>query len=175
MAGADPTDPKDLWSDFIPHIEETLNLLRRGCSCKSAWEDLFGTRDFNAVPIAPAGIKVVAHVPPNKRASWDVLAGKIVAYYKLKNGELVMRVHGTIGSDQLPYDGPTAAQTAALELMRLLLNALLSEGANLMTLDIKDFYLFYLGTPLDEPEHMRVPLKFIPLEMQAKYNLKAIQ
>jgi hypothetical protein len=108
----------------------------------------------------------------------DVLAGKIVAYYnpqlkyKMKNGQLVMRVRGTIGGDQLPYSGPTAAQTAALEVMRLLLNALVSEGVNLMTLDIKDFYL---GTPLDEPEFMRIPLKFIPLEMQLKYNLKAIQ
>ena len=108
----------------------------------------------------------------------DVPAGKIVAYYnpqlkyKMKNGELVMRVRGTIGGDQLPYTGPTAAQTAALEVMRLLLNALVSEGANLMTLDIKDFYL---GTPLDEPEFMRIPLKFIPLELQTKYNLKAIQ
>ena len=108
----------------------------------------------------------------------DVPAGKIVAYYnpqlkyKMKNGQLVMRVRGTIGGDQLPYSGPTAAQTAALEVMRLLLNALVSEGANLMTLDIKDFYL---GTPLDEPEFMRIPLKFIPLYVQLKYNLKAIQ
>jgi hypothetical protein len=86
----------------------------------------------------------------------DVPAGKIVAYYnpqlkyKMKNGDLVMRVRGTIGGDQLPYDGPTAAETAALEVMRLLLNALVSEGANLMTLDTKNFYL---GTPLDEPEN----------------------
>ncbi len=56
--------------------------------------------------------------------------------------------------------------------MRLLLNATVSEGANLTTLDIKDFYL---GTPLDEPEHMRIPLKFISPEMQLKYNLKAIK
>ena len=56
--------------------------------------------------------------------------------------------------------------------MRLLLNALVSEGADLMTLDIKDFYL---GAPMDQPEYMRIPLRFIPPELQAKYNLKAIQ
>ena len=48
----------------------------------------------------------------------------------------------------------------------------MSEGVNLMTLDIKDFYL---GMPLEDPEFMRIPLKFIPLELQLKYNLKAIQ
>ena len=38
----------------------------------------------------------------------------------------------------------------------------------MMTLDIKDFYL---GTPMDSPEFMRVPLKYIPASIQAKYNL----
>ena len=42
----------------------------------------------------------------------------------------------------------------------------------LMTLDIKDFYL---GTPLDEAEFMRIPLKFIPIDVQLKYNIKAVQ
>ena len=41
-----------------------------------------------------------------------------------------------------------------------------------MTLDIKDFYL---GTSLGESEFMRIPLKFIPADLQQKYNLKAIQ
>ena len=63
MSGVDQDSPKDLWSDYDEQIEETLNLLRRGPSGKSAWEGLFGPRDFNAVPIAPIGIKVVAHVP----------------------------------------------------------------------------------------------------------------
>ncbi len=80
----------------------------------------------------------------------------------MKNRQLVIRVQGTIGGNQLPYSGPTAAQTAALEVMRLLLNALVPEDANLMTLDIKDFYL---GTSMAEPEFMRIPLQFIPLEL----------
>ena len=79
ISGVDPTASKDLWSDFCPQIEETLNLLRRGRRGKSAWEDLFGVRDFNAVPLAPIGIKVVAHVPPDKRASWAEHG--LVGYY----------------------------------------------------------------------------------------------
>jgi hypothetical protein len=58
-SGVDPVASKDLWSDFIPQFEEALNLLHRGRSGKSAWDDLFSARDFNAVPIAP-----------DNRASW---------------------------------------------------------------------------------------------------------
>ena len=67
------------------------------------------------------------------------------------DGKLVKRVRGTIGGDKLPYAGPSSAQTAALETVRILLNAIVSEGAEMMTLDIKDFYL---GTPMDQPEFM---------------------
>jgi hypothetical protein len=108
----------------------------------------------------------------------EVPVGKSVAYcnpqlkIKMKDGKLVKRVRSTIGGDQLPYQGPTAAQTAALEVIRLLLNCTVSERAMLMTLDIKDFYL---GTPLDEAEFMRIPLKFIPIDVQLKYNIKAVQ
>ena len=38
----------------------------------------------------------------------------------------------------------------------------------MMTLGIKDIYL---GTPMDSPEFIRVPLKYIPASSQAKYNL----
>ena len=103
--------------------------------------------------------------------------GKKIAYYnpqlksKMKNGVLVKRVRGVIGGDQLPFDGFTAAQTAALEVIRLLCNCTVSEAAMLMTLDIKDFYL---GTPLEESEYMRVPLKYIPLALQEQHNLKIL-
>jgi hypothetical protein len=37
----------------------------------SAWSSLHGPADLNKTPIAPLGIKVVAHVPVKDRASWD--------------------------------------------------------------------------------------------------------
>ena len=103
--------------------------------------------------------------------------GKTVTYYnpqvktKMKNGVLVRRVRGTIGGDRLSYSGPTSAQVAGLEIIRLLLNCIVSEGANMMTLDIKDFYL---GTPLDEPEFMTIGLKHIPIDIQNKYGLQQL-
>jgi hypothetical protein len=107
----------------------------------------------------------------------DVPKGKIVTYYnpqvkiKMKNGKLVKRVRGTVGGDRLTYDGPTSALVAALETIRLLLNAIVSEGAKMMCIDIKDYYL---GTPLAEPEYMSVNLKHIPIDIQNKYNLQQL-
>ena len=75
------------------------------------------------------------------------------------------RVRGTIGGDQVQYPGVTAAYTAHLETIRVLLNSIVSEHANIFTADIKDFYL---GTPLDRKEYMRINLKHIPLYVQQR-------
>ena len=44
----------------------------------------------------------------------------------------------------------------------------MSEHANFLTADIKDFYL---GTPLDRKEYIRSNLKHIPLDVQQRYNI----
>jgi Reverse transcriptase (RNA-dependent DNA polymerase) len=64
--------PMYLWDKTIPHAELTLNLLRssRMNPKLSAWEQLNGRYDFNRLPIAPPGIKVLAHAKTNTRASW---------------------------------------------------------------------------------------------------------
>jgi hypothetical protein len=90
------------------------------------------------------------------------------AYYnpqlkiKIKNGVIERRVRGTIGGDQVHYSGEKAAYTAALETIRILLNAVVSEDAKFLTADIKDFYL---GTPLERYEYMRINLKHIPVDI----------
>ena len=54
--------------------------------------------------------------------------GKQVTYYnpqvkiKMKNGVPDRRVRGTIGGDKLDAFGPTRANTAALEMIRLFIN-----------------------------------------------------
>ena len=40
-----------------------------------------------------------------------------------------------------------------------------------MTMDIKDFYL---NTPMDRPEYMRIPIDVIPPDIWQQYNLEAI-
>ena len=51
-------------------------------------------------------------------------------------------------------------KTASIDLLKLLLNSVLScKGAKFVTLDIKNFYL---QTPLDRPEYVRIKLADIP-------------
>ena len=106
-------------------------------------------------------------VPPDKKP----------AYYnpqvrtKIKNGILQHRVRGTIGGNQITYNGDTAAHTASMQLIKLLLNAVISDkSAKFMTADIKDFYL---GTPLPVAEYMRINLAHIPDDVIAKHNMLA--
>ena len=65
------------------------------------------------------------------------------------------RIRGTAVGDRINYDGPTKAKTAAQSTVKLLLQSVVSDNANFMTLDIKDFYLM---TPLPRSEYIRIPL-----------------
>ena len=103
--------------------------------------------------------------------------GKTVSYYnpqvkkKLKNGEVVYRVRGTYGGNLLNYPYDKSANTAALSTVKLLLNAVVSEDASWMTIDIKDFYL---GTPLKDNEYMHIKGRHIPTDIRMRYHLKHI-
>jgi hypothetical protein len=101
--------------------------------------------------------------------------GRIATYYNPQyrekidhKGDHERRCRGTIGGDRLPYPGAVSARTADMEVVKVLLNSALSDDAELMTLDIKDYYL---GTPLDRPEYIRIDIKFIPNDCMIKYNL----
>ena len=78
------------------------------------------------------------------------------------------RIRGTIGGDRINYPGPTTARTAAMPLVKMLIHSVISDNAQWMTVDIKDFYL---NTPLQRPEYLRVPTKFIPACTIAKHSL----
>jgi hypothetical protein len=56
-----------------------------------------------------------------------------------------------------------------MQTIKLLLNAVVSGKSKFMTADIKDFYL---GTPMETYEYMRVELKTIPSDVQDKYDLQ---
>ena len=84
------------------------------------------------------------------------------------NMNKVYRIRGTAGGDRINYDGPTKANTAALPTVKILLQSVVSDTANFMTLDIKDFYLM---TPLPRPEYIRIPLKFLSQKVLDKHTL----
>ena len=89
----------------------------------------------------------------------------------MKNGLPDRRVRGTIGGDKLDAFGPTRANTAALEMIRLFINSMVSEKAHMMTLDIRNFYL---GTPMEEPVFMSINFDSIPQDIVDKYNLREL-
>ncbi len=80
----------------------------------------------------------------------------------------VRRVRVTAGGDKIVYTGDVSAATASMETIKLQWNAICSEHAEWMCLDVVDFYL---GTPLEEPQWMWVPLSLCPESTRARYGL----
>jgi Reverse transcriptase (RNA-dependent DNA polymerase) len=83
------------------------------------------------------------------------------------------RVRFTVGGDRVDYPFDVSTKTAALTTVKILLNSVIStEGAKFMTIDIKDFYL---NTPMERYEYMRIPINVIPEDIVQQYNLKALE
>jgi len=73
LCSVDPSFPIHLWCKLLPMSEITLNLLRPSCINPqlSAYAQLYGAFDYNKTPLAPPGIKVLAHLRPENRKSWE--------------------------------------------------------------------------------------------------------
>ena len=84
------------------------------------------------------------------------------------DGSTTYRVRGTIGGDRIAYRGPTTARTAAMPLVKLLIQSVVSDNKRFLTLNIKDFYF---NTPLDRSEYLRVATKFLPPQVIAHNKL----
>ena len=84
-------------------------------------------------------------------------------------GKRTYRVRGTIGGDRINYPGETSANTAAMPVVKILLQSVISDDSNWMTLDIKDYYL---KTPLSRPEYIRIQRKLIPPSIMVQHKLE---
>jgi hypothetical protein len=76
ISGLCPVDPKvplKLWDKLLPQAKITLNLLRKSRINPRivAYAQLNGNFNFNRMPLAPPGTRVIAHDKPDQRASWD--------------------------------------------------------------------------------------------------------
>jgi hypothetical protein len=79
------------------------------------------------------------------------------------------RVRLTVDGNLIQYHGDVSTSSADITISKCLCNSTIStEGAKYMCLDIKTFYL---GTPMDLLEYMRIPIKLIPQEIIYQYNL----
>jgi hypothetical protein len=100
-----------------------------------------------------------------------ITCGKLVCDYEPNKTEKEW-ARLTVGGDRLDYTGDVATSTADITNFKILINSSLSiEDAEMMMLDIKNYYL---GTPLPRYEYMRLPFSIIPDEIITKYNFQAI-
>jgi hypothetical protein len=75
----------------------------------------------------------------------------------------------TIGGSKICYPGDVGTNTALLELVKILLNSVLSrKGARFSCIDLKNFYL---DMPMPDPEYVWVKILDILEEFIDKYNL----
>ena len=102
----------------------------------------------------------------------QVTYARIVVGYKPDELEKY-RTRVTVGGDRIHCGYDISAPTCSLPTIKLLWNSVLSTpGAKYFTMDISNFYL---GTPMEKPEYMRMPLKLMPEEIVKKYNLKELE
>ncbi len=72
LATDDMLCPLQLWDDFLPQVELTLNLLpfSRRNPKKSASHEVYGSFDLNKTALAPLGSKALVYDYPASKASW---------------------------------------------------------------------------------------------------------
>ena len=79
------------------------------------------------------------------------------------------RVRITVGGDRLDYPFDISTRTAGLSTAKILFNSVVSTpNAKFCTMDIKDFYL---NTPMERYEYMRIPVDIIPDDIFEFYKL----
>ena len=82
------------------------------------------------------------------------------------------RIPLTVEGDLVEYPGHVSTPTVDVSTVKCHLNSVISTPmARYMTVDLKDFYL---NTPLDCFEYMRIPIMAIPPDIMAQYNLAAL-
>ncbi len=82
------------------------------------------------------------------------------------------RTRITIGGNRICYPGNVSTNTASLELLKLLLNSVLSQkGARFSSIKLKNFYL---DTPMPKPEYVCIKISDIPNEFIDKYKLTGL-
>ena len=108
-------------------------------------------------------------IPPER---WkDIAFSRIVCNVRPQKSK-VNRTRLTYGGSNLVVPMDCGTPTADLITIKLLLNSVVStKGAKFMCIDIKDFYL---NTPLERPEYLRMKLTHFPQDVKDHYNLEEL-
>jgi hypothetical protein len=114
-------------------------------------------------------IKFIPHsaMPSDRTATYP----RFVCEYRPQKTE-VNRTRLTLGGNLIKSPGEVSTKTAELETIKILFNSVISTaGAKFISIDIKNFYL---NTPLERPEYVRIPANLIPDEIVHEYKLTTL-
>jgi hypothetical protein len=111
--------------------------------------------------------KAYEEIPKERRK--DVTYARICCNFRPEK-EDPHRVRITVGGDRINYPHDVGTPTADMLLVKLLFNSVIStKGAKFMSLDISNFYL---ETPMERYEYMRMRMADMPEEIIQQYNLR---
>ena len=122
-----------------------------------------GTKGTDAIFVMDP--KEIHKIPHDRTITY----AKIVVAYRPQKDD-PNRVRITAGGNLLTYPGELSTRVADLTTTKLLWNSVLStKGARFMGIDIKNFYL---GTPMDRYQYMKMPLSIFPPHVIQQYDLQ---
>ena len=108
--------------------------------------------------------KEIRNIPKDQTVTY----ARMVVYYLPQKPDPNL-VHITAGGNLIKYPGELTTRTVDLTTSKIFWNSVLStQDAKYMCIDIKNFYL---GTPLDRFEYMRIPLTIFPDHVTQQYQL----
>ena len=166
--------------DYLYHIyndetgrRETIDTLRQGPN-KDIWETALA-REWGRLAAGtvdnPTGTETIEFIHKSELpGDRDVTYASFVCDYRpLKDDPYRVRI--VVGGDKLTYEDNAASPAASLLETKIILNSTISDavrGAKFITADIKDYFL---ATPMQRPEYMKVHIRYFPQEIISKYNL----
>ena len=138
-------------------------------SLSNEWGRLANGNDRGVV-----GTKTIRFIPKNEVPSGrDVTYATFVCDVRPLKKE-THRVRITVGGDRLTCSDDTGSPAANLLETKLLVNSTISDakhGAKFLSADITNYFL---ASPMNRTEYMRVRLKYFPVDIRTRYNLDAI-
>ena len=139
---------------WIKSLENELGRLSQGFQDRVTPQDALDFISFD-------------EVPRDRKVTY---ANFVCDYRPLKTEKF--RVRMTIGGDKLDYHEDTASPTASLFETKLLINSVISDhkryNSKFCSINIKDFFL---TTPMDRPEYLRIHKKYFSNSFKNLYNL----
>jgi hypothetical protein len=129
-----------------------------GTGDKAGGKRVAGTNTFHLI--------AYADIPHQKRK--QIIYTKVVCEVREgKDDENCTRI--TVGGNLICYPGNAGTNTALLELIKLMLNSVISrKGARFACIEIKKIYL---DMPMEDPEYVHIKITDIPEEFILEYGL----